>query len=101
MKLLIMQPSPASCHLGLHILLSILNTFSLCSCLNVKVQVLHPYKSIYQCPSSYSLILLFVTLETHPSWTQRYACKYLWSVMSFWNILYVKVERWTTKSFCS
>jgi hypothetical protein len=50
MKLLIMQLSPASCHfipLGPNILLGTLfsSTLSLCSSLNVRDQVLHPYRS--------------------------------------------------------
>jgi hypothetical protein len=50
MKLLIMQFSPTSCHFiffGPNILFNTLfsNTLSLCSSLNVRDQVTHPYKT--------------------------------------------------------
>jgi hypothetical protein len=52
-KLLIMQFAPFSCHFilfGPNILLSTLfsNTLSLCSSLNVRDQVSHPYRTIQQ-----------------------------------------------------
>jgi len=50
MKLLIMQSSPASCHLSLlvpYTLLSTIfsNSFNLCSSLSVKDKISHPYET--------------------------------------------------------
>jgi hypothetical protein len=60
MKLLIMQ-FPSSL-LGPNILLSTLfsNTISLCSSLNVRVQVLHPYRTTGKIIVLYILIFIFL-----------------------------------------
>jgi hypothetical protein len=69
MKLLIVQLPPFSCYftlLGQNILLKTLfsNTLSLCSSLNVKDQVSHPYKTTGRIILFYYLFIIFYFILT-------------------------------------
>jgi hypothetical protein len=77
MKLFFMQFS-TSCHFipfGPNILFStLLNTLSLCSSLNVRVQVSHPYRTTGEIRVLYILLFTFLNSrrEHESSWTEQY-----------------------------
>jgi phosphate starvation-inducible membrane PsiE len=74
MKLLIMQFSPTSCHFGPNILLSILfsNTLNLCSSLNVRDKVSHPYRTTGKIIVFYIVIITILDSreEDKRFWTE-------------------------------